>query len=335
VTVLTHVLRVEDPDRRYTAVRLCSDFQLPERDFQRENGAWVLRLPRLRLARLEYQLELSCHDGTTEKVCDPANPSRVPGAFGEKSVVVAPGYRPPDWLEGDAVEGSIENLRVRVQGRDLDIGVWSPDEGELPLLLAHDGPEYDALASLTRYAGAMIEREVLPPFRVALLPPGDRDEWYSASAVYGRALCHRIVPALRAFPVQGRPVGMGASLGALALLQAQRRWPGTFAGLFLQSGSFFVTRFDRHESGFPRYARVVRFVRGVLRARSHPEPLPTIMTCGSEEENIHNNRLIVSALATQGYDAHLHEVPDLHNYTGWRDAFGPYLTPLLKRLWAS
>ena len=62
-------------------------------------------------------------------------------------------------------------------------------------------------------------------------------------------------------PVAGLPVGMGASLGGLAMLQAQRTWPGAFAGLFLQSASFFVPRFDRQESGFPRYARIVRFVR--------------------------------------------------------------------------
>ena len=129
------------------------------------------------------------------------------------------------------------------------------------------------------FCGAMVEGGVLPPFRVALLPPGDRDEWYSASAVYARRLCHRILPALyAAVPVAGRPVGMGTSLGALAMLQAQRTWPGTFAGLFLQSGSFFIPRFDRHESGFPRYDRIVRFVRGVLAARSRPDPVPFAMT---------------------------------------------------------
>jgi enterochelin esterase family protein len=119
------------------------------------------------------------------------------------------------------------------------------------------------------------------------------------------------------------------------MLQAQRAWPGTFAGLFLQSGSFFVRRFDSHESGFPRYGRVVRFVGGVLRARSHPEPLPTAMTCGAEEENVHNNRLMAAALSAQGYDASLHELPDLHNYTSWRDAFDPHLTRLLTRLWGA
>ena len=59
------------------------------------------------------------------------------------------------------------------------------------------------------------------------------------------------------------------------------------------------------------------------------------MTCGAEEENIHNNRLMARALAAQGYDVALPEVADLHNYTGWRDAFDPHLTRLLQRLWSS
>jgi enterochelin esterase-like enzyme len=320
-------LRVDDPEGRYAAVRLCSDLPLPDRDFARHNGSWVLPLPVLRLARLEYQLELLHHDGTTEVTCDPGNPRRAPGAFGEKSVLVAPGYRPPAWLAAPAVAGTFEEVAVRVLGRELAVRVWSPGEGRLPMLVAHDGPEYDALASLTRYAGTMIERATLAPFRVALLPPGDRNEWYSASAAYGRALVARILPALRdQVDVAGPPVGMGASLGGLALLQAERRWRGTFAGLFLQSGSFFIPRFDRHESGFPRYGRIVRYVAGVLRA---PAPaLPVAMTCGAEEENVHNNRVMATALGTR-----LHEVPDLHNYTGWRDALHPHLTRLLADLW--
>ena len=329
-------LRLDDPEQRYAAVRLCSDFPVRQREFHRDDGGWVLRLPRLRLARLEYQLELSCHDGTTEVVCDPANPRRAPGAFGEKSVLLAPGYEPPDWLGAEVAQRTSEMVEIRVLGRALDVRISSPDERELPLLVAHDGPEYDELASLTHYVGAMIECGALPPFRVALLPPGDRDEWYSASAVYGRALCHRILPALSAtVPVVGRPVGMGTSLGALAMLHAQRTWPGTFAGLFLQSGSFFMPRFDRHEASFPRYGRIVRFVRGVLQGRVKPEPVPVVMTCGAEEDNIHNNRVMASALVAQGHQVQLDEVPDLHNYTGWRDAFEPYLTRLLRRLFSA
>ncbi len=223
---------------------------------------------------------------------------------------------------------------VRVLGRSLRVRVWSPGDGEMPLLLVHDGPDYVTQAALVQWAGAMIESGAVGPFRVALLPPGDRGQWYSASAAYGRALCRRIVPALgKHMPVADRPVGMGASLGALAMLQAQRAWPDTFAGLFLQSGSFFVPRFDRNESGFSRYGRIVRFVRGVLRTTIHDDPVPVVMTCGREEENLYNNRLVAGALRAQGYELDLAEVPGGHDYPSWRDALDPHLTGLLASAW--
>jgi enterochelin esterase family protein len=234
------------------------------------------------------------------------------------------------------VSGQTDRIVVRVLGRSLRLRVWSPvvGEGEMPLLLAHDGPEYAIRAELLEWSGAVIEVGAVAPFRVALLPPGERNEWYSASAAYGRALVKVMLPALRAVvAVEGRPVGMGASLGALAMLQAQRAWPGTFAGLFLQSGSFFVPRHDRHESGFPRYARIVRFVRGVRRATAHEERLAVTMTCGREEENLANNRLIAGALRAQGYDVALAEVAGAHDYPSWRAAFDPHLTGLLAKVW--
>lgn len=223
---------------------------------------------------------------------------------------------------------------MRVLGNTLPIRVWSPAVGELPLLIVHDGPEYDERAKLTRYARALIGRGAVAPFRVALLPPGDREDWYSASASYGRSLCRRIIPTIAdELGVAGKPVGMGASLGALAMLQAQRAWPGTFAGLFLQSGSFFVPRFDRHESGFPRYGRIVRFVGGVLRAGGPDDPVPVAMTCAREEENIHNNRTMAVALTGEGYPLTLAETPGGHDFESWADALDPHLTRLLARLW--
>ena len=211
------------------------------------------------------------------------------------------------------VEGHSTDFAVRGRGLGAHVHgrIWSPANatGPLPLLIAHDGPEYDKLAFLTRYAGAMIAAGTLPPHRVALLSPGPRDEWYSASALYSRALYVDVVPGLReAVPVEGLPVGMGASLGALAMLVTQRRAPGTFGALFLQSGSFFMPRFDSQESGFPRYGRIVRVVRRILRSRAHPDPVPVQLTCGTAEENVFDNRVMARALAEQGYDARLDEV---------------------------
>jgi enterochelin esterase-like enzyme len=336
------LLRLADPDERYAAVRLCADLPLPDerRAYARHNGEWRLELAAPPVARLEYELEVVDHDGESARVRDPGNPHEAPGAFGEKSVLLLPGYRAPGWLAEDGVPGQTQELVTpgRGLGTEVHVGIWSPADagpGErLPLLVAHDGPEYDRLAGLTRFAAAGIGSGALPRHRVALLAPGERDEWYSASARYAGALVRDVLPAIRAaVGVDGAPVGMGASLGALAMLHAQRRHPGTFGALFLQSGSFFTPQFDSQESGFPRYQRIVRFVRATLREGVQADPVPVALTCGSAEENLDNNRLMARTLANQGYPAALHELPDMHNYTAWRDAFEPHLTALLARAW--
>jgi enterochelin esterase family protein len=196
--------------------------------------------------------------------------------------------------------------------------------------VVHDGPEYDALARLTTYLAVMIDRGELSPLRAALLAPGPRDDWYSGNGAYTRSLCLAVLPQLRAMVPTTSVVGMGASLGALAMMHAQRRHAGAFDALFLQSGSFFHPRFDAHERRFEHYERIVRGVDAVLRAGGHPSPVPVVLTCGRIEENLENNRVIARALAAQRYDVALHEVPDVHNYTAWRDSFHPYLTRLLR-----
>ena len=79
-----------------------------------------------------------------------------------------------------------------------------------------------------------------------------------------------------------------------------------------------MPRFDRHDSDFPRYARIVRFVRGVRRAEMHADPVPVAMTCGAEEENLRNNRVIAAALAEQGYPTTMSELPGGHDWASWR-----------------
>ena len=111
-----------------------------------------------------------------------------------------------------------------------------------------------------------------------------RNEHYSASARYTDALVEQLLPALgetAPLPEGLRPVGMGASLGALSFLHAHRRHSGAFAGLFLQSGSFFRQRFDRQESGFPRFRRITRFIGTLFGAPGWPDPIPVSLTCGT------------------------------------------------------
>lgn len=310
----TATFHVPDPEGRLAGIRLYPGHQ----EFRRDNGGWTLVIDRPPLSRLEYLLEFRYPDGHDEMGTDPGNPRRVDGAFGPKSVLEFPEYAPPAWLSAPADPGTIDG------------DIWSPAgvaPGEpLPLLMVHDGPEYDALASLTRYLAAGITGGWLPRLRAALLSPGPRDRWYSANPRCAAALARMAVPATTF------KIGMGTSLGALAMLHAHCRYPDAFDALFLQSGSFFLPRFDSHERWFPYYRRVVRFVTDTHDGGLPPRPVPAVLTCGVIEENLENNRLMVKAMRGRAYPATLHEVPDMHNYTAWRDAFDPYLTELLRRV---
>ena len=239
-----------------------------------------------------------------------------------------PGYEPPAWLEAEA-RGKAKAVTIpsRILKADLPALVWAHPEAteSSPLLVAHDGSEYANLASLL----SLLARH--GPVRAALLDPViDRDEIYSASASYARALSTEILPALAHQAPASLRIGMGASLGALAMLHAQRLRPSSFGALFLQSGSFFRQRWDRQESGFPRFRRIARFVGEVLAAQSTPAPIPVTMTCGTVEENLTNNRAVAAALKRQGHEVTLHVNRDAHNYVAWRDCLHPHLTELLR-----
>ena len=336
----TLTFRLPDPDEQLRGVRLQQDVRLPGEllGFARDGEDWVLTVPRPDVDRMEYSFELQHADGGSEWVCDPGNPLRVGGAFGDKSVLELPGYVAPEWLRAEPPRGPRRELALSSRGlpHDVPAVLWSAhgsDDGqELPLLVVHDGPEYDALASLTLFLDAMVAAGRLPAMRAALLAPIDRNESYAASASYSRALALGLVPALQKEAPTTVTLGMGASLGGLAMLHAQRAHPGTFAGLYLQSSSFFHRVLDEQESGFERFQRITSFVDSVLRAGPAVDPVPIVMTCGLIEENVENNRLMTRSLGAQGYDTRLVENRDGHTYTGWRDTFDPNLVDLVRRV---
>jgi enterochelin esterase family protein len=229
-------------------------------------------------------------------------------------------------------------VRSRPLHATVEVTLWCPDgyrDGiALPLLAVHDGPEYEKQTGLTAVAAKLVSTGRVPAHRIALLHPGRREEWYSASAFYARALTGEVLPAVgRAVAVAGAPVGMGASLGGLAMLHAQRRSPEAFSGLFLQSSSFFMPRFDHMEKDFPRYGRIVRFVRGIVRETAFERPVPATLTCAREEDNVHNNRRVTAALRLQGYRAALVETPGGHDFATWGAALEPHLPDLLAAAW--
>lgn len=330
---------VADPGGHLAGVRLYQEARIPgdRLDFRRHEDGWKLVIDRPPVCRMEYLLQVRHGNGGTELITDPANPLRAPGAFGQKSVREFGCYAAPAWLSAQGAPGDRRQLTLAAPPlRDtIPVLLWSPagtdDSEPLPLLVVHDGPEYDSLASLLTFLAAGVGGGWLPRLRAALLGPGHRDRWYSANATYARALRQVVRHELAGRLATTECIGMGTSLGGLAMLHAHCRHPGLFGALFLQSGSFFTASLDGHEQPFRYFGRIVTFVADVHAGHRPGRPVPVTLTCGAIEENVENNRLMAQALRAHGYPAELHEVADMHNYTAWRDAFDPHLSGLLRR----
>ena len=214
---------------------------------------------------------------------------------------------------------------------DVGLRVHAVGAARGPVLVVLDGPEYARRLSLLRLLRRLVDAREVPPHRVALVVPDNRFETYSASALYARALAGALDELTGRG--RGRRVGLGSSLGGLALLHAHRLEPRAFSGLFLQSGSFFRRRTDPTETGFRRFGRVDRFVGSVLNAREPGRRVPTTITCALDEENYANNAALAQALAAQDYPVDFHAARGGHDWPTWRRAVEAHLPTLLRRVW--
>jgi enterochelin esterase family protein len=329
------VFELADPYHRLAAVRLQQELGLDGVVFAREGSRWVLRVPRPPVDRIEYLYDIEDDNGRRSTITDPANPLRAPGAFGEKSVIEFAAYARPAWLDATGVDGDERPFTAAAPrlGGEIRGSVWSPAQlardVAAPLLIVHDGPEFAALGSLVHCVAASIHAGALPPTRVALLAPGDRNAWYAANPDYADALVRDVLPSLPPATVR---IGVGVSLGALAMLHVHRSHPTWLDGLMLQSGSFFTPDLDGQEAHFSGFGAVTGFVASVHEAERDEYPVPTVLTCGVPEENLANNRRMARTLERLGYRVHLQATRDAHNYTAWRDALDPHLTSLITAL---
>jgi enterochelin esterase-like enzyme len=337
--------RLVDRHRRLARVSLRQELgHIRPTALHRQRGGWTLRLERPTvdgapsLDRMEYLFEIEDHNGHSATITDPGNPHRAGGAFGDKSVVAFPEYRPPAWLDTEPLSATTHHPAVDAPRLDgaIEATLWIPDDlpvdRRAPLLVVHDGPEFDVVGQFTHYLGAQMAAGGIPPVRAALLGPGDRNVWYSANPDYADALVADLQAAAEEVAPISVVVGVGVSLGALALLHAHVRHPGLFGALFLQSGSFFTPELDPQEKKFAGFAAVTEFVASVTAEGSSPEPVPVAMTCGRIEENRANNIAMAEALRGHGWPVNYADLRDTHNYTAWRDALHPHLTRLLQEI---
>lgn len=339
--------RYPDPDRRLVAVTLVQEVAWPRPgpDLERTDGEWRCRLARPDVDRFEYLFELTHPDGAAELACDPGNPRRAAGPFGDKSVIEFPEYAAPAWTKrvGDLPPGAVRELAVPTRAvGEVPLLLWSTAgarEGDrLPLLVVHDGVEFARYAGLLDFLAVTVGDGTLPPLRAALLHPTARDDHYSADQAYADAIADEVLPFLArlapAPPGRRFRAALGASLGALALLHVHRTRSEAFGALCLQSGSFFHHRHFRHEPEFARMQRIRWFLDRVHAHREMASPIPVAVTCGGVEMNYPANRATALALRAQGYPVAFHRVRDAHNWIAWRDAWAPALVDLLRGTWA-
>ncbi len=346
VTSTEVTFRLPDPGPEVERVALFQEVVWPREgpSLERTEGGFEVVLSRPLVNRMEYLFQLHLGSGGSKLATDPGNPLRASGPFGDKSVIEFPEYRPPEWTRMAVFpSGRIEDFEIPCPSLDspMPARLWSAPGSdpleELPLLIALDGLEYDRYSSLTQLLDYEVALGRLPPMRAALLHPVQRDRDYSASESFTRSLALEVLPhlgSLVAIPRAPRwRVGMGASLGGVAVLFAQWTMPCLFGGLFLQSASVFNHHYFSADLRFDHMERICNFTESLLSAKSAARPVPAVLTCGGVEETLLANTAIAAGLGRLGYRASLDRLPDGHNWVAWRDAFAPHLIGLLQSCW--
>jgi enterochelin esterase family protein len=167
----------------------------------------------------------------------------------------------------------------------------------------------------------LIHRHEVEPAIVAFSQSPDRMAEYAAHPELPRFVADDLLPALEArYPLRPGAANrglMGASLGAVAALQAAWRRQGRIGRLLLQSGSFAFTDIGR-EAKHPVLLPVVDMMREFRDAPGRPAER-IFMSCGVYEGLIYENRSLVPFLQSAGLEVRFVEARDGHNWENWRD----------------
>ena len=134
------------------------------------------------------------------------------------------------------------------------------------------GPEFAALGGSSTGRAAMVAAGTHPPFRVALLAPGDRNRWYAVNPAYARALTGEVIPALVELapsPPADRGRARRSARSRCCTPTDSRRARSTRCSCSPAASS--RRDLDPQERRFSRFGPVTRFV---ARDRTRPWPTP-------------------------------------------------------------
>ena len=225
----------------------------------------------------------------------------------------------------------MRSRRLVARVRALLYTTPEPPGADAPLLVVHDGPEY------AQYSGthALPRRDELGgahPAAAGRADPAGRPErdLLRVGAVRA-ALARELLPELTRRVPHGRCIGMGASLGALAMLHAHVRHPqvvrrslppvGQLLPAALRPARVVVSPLPPHHAlrrRRPSWRNAGPADPGGAH-RGHRRGEPPEQSTRSRD-----------SLGAHGYGAWLAEIRDAHNWTCWRDGFDPNLPALIE-----
>jgi enterochelin esterase family protein len=293
-----------------------------------EADLWWVTIEVPERSRVEYKIERVL-GAEREWLMDPLNPRTARDPYGANSVCHGNGYETPEWTAPDeeARPGTLERvvLQSAALGREERVGLYLPARfrrsRRYPLLVVHDGHDYQRYAALQVVLDNLIHRLEIPPTIVALTRSPNRLQQYAADPRHERYLTEELVPFLeRQYPLIAEPEArglMGASFGAVAALHAAWTRPGFYGRLLLQSGSFAFSDIGHHRRG-PAFDPVARFVNALRENPGRPAE-KVFLCCGIYESLIYENRSMLPLLQSTGMDVRFVEARDGHNWENWRD----------------
>ena len=293
-----------------------------------QTDTWVLRIPVVDNGRFEYKFSIRQH-GHETWCLDPNNLNHAADPFGENSVCRTWGYAPPAWTEPQgAPRGRIEAITVpsKAFGSERRESIYLPNghlgDTPLPLVIAHDGNDYDAYADLSISLDNLIAAGEIPPVAVVLIESPDRLGEYARGRRHARYLVHDLLPAItRRYTISEKTedrILMGASLGAVASLSTAFRFPGVFGGLVLQSGTFILNEGKLERRDHPVFRRTARLSKALERAPDLP-PTRAFVSTGELEGLAEDNAAIANVLREHGVDVLFKSAWDGHHWHNWRD----------------
>ena len=313
--------------------------------FQRipKTNAFWLSIDLPKAARVEYKLCI-IRNGNRYWTRDPLNPERAFDPFGSNSVCSMPGYADPEWSRShpDTQCGRLETLTISPGAFDdeRDIQVYLPREfrpdKSYPLLICHDGRDYQRFSSIIPVLDNLIYRHELLPIIVAFTNGVQRNIEYGANPQQADFIVQDVLPVLeKNYNIKSGPENrglMGASFGGVTSLYTAWKYPNVFHRLLLQSGSFVFTDIGDHGRS-ELWDPVVTFVNAL---RQDPSDIKGRMfiSCGTFESLIYYNRSLAPVFRANGVDLRYVESQDGHNWINWRDRLRDGLTWLFPgHLW--